>query len=364
MKKYLFIALTILVSACREEQFFTVGETYALKTDSKGLKDLSIYASPNGEPYFYFLKKNDLVKEEIFSGASEHHPFQDSSFNVDLFDKVFVRNPDEIYLFNRRTEDVAIMNSNGKVRRMNRILRFADSTKFQFSITPDNRPFFIDSTLFISTAPWVELESFYRYPFESAWTKQMDSVRFFLSFPQQYSPSSWWHVAGNEISRVSNKNKEIVYSFPMNDTLFVYNSEGILKRKVSAPSKFLDDFPPPPIDEDSENNPEKLTAYVLQLKRYVAILYDPFRDRYYRIVAHWQPLKNEEGRKNVNSDAPWSIIVLDADLQMLGEQKIEPYAYKFDGVIVTEKGLLVRNNYFHSKENRDKISYTLLELAQ
>jgi hypothetical protein len=192
----------------------------------------------------------------------------------------------------------------------------------------------------------------------------MDSVRFFLSFPRQYSATSWWHVVGNEVSRVPNNNKEIVYSFPMNDTLFVYSHDGILKRKVSAPSGYFGDFPPPPIDERTENNSEKLTNYLLQLKRYVAILYDPFKDRYYRIVAHWQPLKNEEGVKNVNSDAPWSIIVLDSDLQILGEQKIEPYTYKFDGVVVTEKGLLVRNNYFHSKEDRDKISYTLFEPIQ
>lgn len=364
MEKYLFLALIILVSACKEEQFFAPAETYTLKTELKEFKDLSIYTSQNGEAYLYFLKRDGIAKEEIFSGAWEHHPFKDSSLNIGLFDKIFVKNPEEIYLFNRRTEDVALMNSGGEVKYVKRVLRFADSTKFQFSIGPNNHPLFIDSTLFVSIAPEVKLESFYRYPFESAWTGRMDSVRFFLSFPQQYSATSWWHVVGNEISRVSNKNKEIVYSFPMNDTLFVYSREGTLKRKVSAPSEFLDDFPPPPVDAPTENNPEKLVSYVMQLKRYVAILYDPFKDRYYRIVAHWQPLKNEEGRKNVNSDAPWSIIVLDADLQILGEQKIEPFTYRFDGIVVTEKGLLVRNNYFHSKEDRNKISYTLFEPTQ
>ena len=364
MEKYLFIALAILISACKEDKFFTVGETYTLKTESRELKDISAYTFQTGEVYLYFLKKNGLVKEEIFSGAWEPLSFKDSSVNVDLFDRVFVKKTNEIYLFNKRTEDVLMMNSSGEARYMERVLRFADSTKFQLSITPNNRPFLIDSTLFISILPWTKLETFYEYPFESAWMGQMDSVHLFLSFPQQYSASSWWHVVGNEVSRVSNKNKEIVYSFPMNDTLFVYSRDGVLERKISAPSIFFDGFPSPPIDKQTEDNPETLTKYVLQLQRYEAILYDPFRDRYYRIAAHWQPLKNNDGVKNVNSDAPWSIIVLDADLQILGEQKIEPHTYRFDGIMVTKEGLLVRNNYFHSKENRNKISYTLFEPTQ
>jgi hypothetical protein len=363
MEKYLFITLAILVSGCREDKFFTVGETYTLKTEGRDFKDQSAYtSSQTAETYLYFLKKNSIVKEGIFSGVLEAIPFRDSSFNV--YDKIFVKSPEEIYLFERRTGCVAMANSSGDALHIRGGLRFADSTKFQLSITPNNRPFLIDSTLFVSILPWTKLEYFYQYPFESTWTEQMDSVHFFLTFPKQYSAISWWHVAGNEVSRAPNNNKEIVYSFPMNDTLFVYSHDGILKRKVSAPSGYLGDFPPPPIDERTENNSEMLTNYVMQLKRYGAILYDPYRDRCYRIAIHWQPLKNNEGIKNVNSDAPWSIIVLNADLQILGEQKIEPHTYTYDGIIVTPRGLLVRNNYFHSKENRNKISYTLFEPIQ
>lgn len=360
---HVFIALSFTVlcnTACRDEKdYFLPVAVEGFTPRYYDVDDVaSLYEETQGLSVF-FLTNEGLAIEKI--------PRQEMKIvrlPKNMFDVIIPRSADSVLLLNKRSRAAAWLTHDTVLHFFTRPNKYPDSVRCMFVASRTNRPFFAKNKLYGSASPSVKLNEFYRYPFESVFDEKIENPTFYLSYPAQYSSKSWWHVVGNQISRVYNNAGEITYSFPMNDTLFVYDLEGYLQKKACAASRYFESFPPKPISQEEEDNPEKLIAFVIQVERYISIIYDPFLDRYYRIVKHRQPLESSSGNKNNAEDAPWSIIVLDAHLNILHEQKFSPGLYDFNDIIVTKEGVLVRNNYYHSKQKRDVIEYTLLKIVQ
>jgi len=98
----------------------------------------------------------------------------------------------------------------------------------------------------------------------------------------------------------------------------------------------------------------------------ISLLWDGFRNRYYRVVAHSQPARNSSGRPNEFNDCPWSIIVLDADFRILGEQKFLSGKYRSASAFPTRKGLLVANKSVTPSGLPDRRihSFTLFSISE
>lgn len=359
--KYFIPFFAILcITTCRDEKdYFLPSGVEELTPKYNTVKDVaSLYEEGKGLSLF-FLTDEGIVVEKIPKQEVKHLKIPQK-----IFDIILPKSRDSILLLNKRSRNGAWLVNDTLLYYFTRPNKYPDSVKYMFVVNKTNRPFFAKNKLYCTVFPHVKLSDFYRYPFESILDEKFENSTFYLSFPTQYSSTSWWHIFGNLISRDYNRVGEITYSFPMNDTLFVYDLEGNLQKKGSAASRYFDYFPPKPISQEVEDNPEKCIAFVAQTGHYVSILYDPFLNRHYRIVKHWQPLEGDNGQRNNAEDAPWSIIVLDAQLNILHEQKFPPGIYDFSDIIVSKNGLLVRNNYFQSKEKRNRIDYTLLKILR
>lgn len=114
-------------------------------------------------------------------------------------------------------------------------------------------------------------------------------------------------------------------------------------------------------DEEDMNEEIELRAYHTD-DAYVGIYFDPFNQLVYRIFQHGQPDKNIEGKLNQKLQAKFSIIVMRATGEIIGEAVFEKEKYNFLDFFVTRKGVLIsKENPFNNQNVEDFYSFDLIK---
>ena len=132
------------------------------------------------------------------------------------------------------------------------------------------------------------------------------------------------------------------------------------------------------VSKDSEN----WDAYVIQSKfadvkqvvppekgkgaDYVRLVVDPYRDIFYRFVLHEQiNLKDRVITDLARYPQKFSIIILDKNLNIIGETLFPEDTYDANGYFITKDGLyLSLSNPFNPDYNIDKLEFQLFKLQQ
>ncbi len=143
--------------------------------------------------------------------------------------------------------------------------------------------------------------------------------------------------------RCVNNSGGLIYGFSASDTL-TYYPQKLLNNKVnmtltSEYSEKVDQFP-----FDSLTSFSFIDNYLLTQDLYKCIIYDPFRELYYRIVEKGVRQESKDGlTRNVLDDKPWSILILDKNLKQIDEFFFDPQVYSSHFIIPSRDGLLVSN---------------------
>ena len=113
-----------------------------------------------------------------------------------------------------------------------------------------------------------------------------------------------------------------------------------------------------PIPEDRMFDMAYLKKYQFEEPKYDRLYYDKYRDNYYRIVKHRYKIDNNPEFDCENHT--WSIIVIDADFNIIGEQKFKNCEYNYQVFFPAKEGLyLLQSN----SDPQDKtIKLVLLEI--
>lgn len=135
-----------------------------------------------------------------------------------------------------------------------------------------------------------------------------------------------------------NGRKQIVFGFAASDSLFVMEN-GKITASYLCKSKYMTERHPYP--DDSIGHFSFLNRYEINEPRYLSLVYDPFRNCYYRLVHHAMRFENENGM-TVNSflDKPWSLMVLDENFRIIGEKQMDAERF-LPAVFPVSDGLLV-----------------------
>ncbi|MCW3102477.1 MAG: hypothetical protein JWO09_917 [Bacteroidetes bacterium] len=141
---------------------------------------------------------------------------------------------------------------------------------------------------------------------------------------------------------VNNKN-ELIYSFGINDSLFVY-SNNKLTSVVEAKTQYKQNINPYP--SDSNAHLVFLKKYYTTETRYKFILFNPYKDQYYRVFSKGEEIVNEDGTKIY----PWSLMVLDSDFKVINETTFNSNEYNFFSILPVPEGILI----CRSKEQSDE----------
>jgi hypothetical protein len=173
-------------------------------------------------------------------------------------------------------------------------------------------------------------------------------------FPSQYIEHYWFDV---NMSRTINNAGQLVYSYGVSDSVFIYDKEELIKA-ISAKSQFVAGFKP--FDGRMETNAHYVEQYTVEEPRYFQILYDQYFDCYYRIVLHSTELNNGDGTINTFADKPWSIIVLNNKFERQGEYIMKERLFDFTCIIPSPKGLLVSINHdLNPAKDPNKLKYVI-----
>lgn len=157
-------------------------------------------------------------------------------------------------------------------------------------------------------------------------------------------------------ARCLNDRNEIIYSFAINDSLFIYKNKR-LSGVIDAKTQFTQHISPYP--PDSNAHFAFLKKYNRTESRYKSILYDKYKDLYYRIYHKGEEKENEDGSRSFL----WSLIVLDKDFKKISEMEFNSQEYNDFSILPTMEGLLICRTS-SSGDIRNTLKYGLFDIVK
>lgn len=195
---------------------------------------------------------------------------------------------------------------------------------------------------------------FPKYPLVSSIDRKNSTINYTnFYFPKEY------HAEKSLLSYASfaGGSDQLVVSLPSNHDLYTYNTRTRKQQRISARSQFLpDEFPS--FDAQDAGN---YYSYLAVQPMYLGILYDPYRNLYYRIAklpaGEYQSHIEERTAVYSRYKHQFSIMVLDEAFNVLGEQLLPADTYNNRNIAVIEDGLLISkmHPFNHSIETEGTI---------
>jgi hypothetical protein len=142
---------------------------------------------------------------------------------------------------------------------------------------------------------------------------------------------NFWNAS---LSIVDNK---LIYNFQAESGIYTSDLLGNSQSSYKADSKFTkNQVSPYRANEDGER-------HGIENPTFFRVLYDPYRNLYYRF--HWGgiPHKDINGRINTFSDKPLFLMVLDENFNVLHEMKMPEQTYAVYTWFVSSKGLCINS---------------------
>lgn len=154
--------------------------------------------------------------------------------------------------------------------------------------------------------------------------------------------------------RCVNKNKQLVFGFESSDSLYVMQNGNLIASHLCK-SKYMTErhsFP-----DDSLGYFSFLDRFLINEPRYKYLVYDTYRNYYYRVVHHALDYETKDGM-TVNSylDKPWSIMILDENFELLDEILMDQDRF-VPGIYPAENGIFLRQR--PAKGSTGPIAFTL-----
>lgn len=371
-----FIIVIILLSftSChKEESKYILKETgnrllFPIDNQTKNSpKTLFVYADKGNKQYLTFQNPNR--NEILFYDLSSCNLEFKTSYDIEGMNGVgniwgyYIHNLDSIFVTSRDLPEIYLTNHEGKLLKT-----------FSYENTEEGSTLSTYcSTSFLSMPGILKENRFFIMPScnrhitpnpicatINLGTAKVNALP--LTYPAFPGTDNELKKAGIElyVSRCFNT-KGFVYSFYFDEDLYVTDIEHQTFRKIKTPSS---NFEHVTVPDDYGNTTFK---DMCEISNYGNILYDKYRDVYYRIAYPKTNITNDIrplelmdfGRKN------FSIIILDKDFNILGETLFPDFTYNSTLMFITEDGLYISDShYLNPKFSDDELSFKRFELVK
>ncbi len=153
--------------------------------------------------------------------------------------------------------------------------------------------------------------------------------------------------------------ERLVWSFSYDHNLYLYDLSGNFIEKKVAKSKYIDKF-------TALSNNFNGMKYFIETPRYRDIIYDKYRNVYYRFARQGFKLnKNDYIISRFNYPTQFSIIVLDKNFAVIDELLLPKNIYSIKEWFITPKGLYISQNHIESPQfNEDILTFRLFKLVK
>lgn len=161
-------------------------------------------------------------------------------------------------------------------------------------------------------------------------------------------------------SRIYNDNK-FIYSFYIEPDLFITSKDHKQIKRIKVESKYIKEIPIKPIPDDFMKGAKQS----LELARYGDLIYDKYRNVYYRFAYPETELDNQitwRG-KAVYGRAKSSVIILDEQFHVIGETLLADNLYNTFAYFISKEGIYISKDYqMNYDQSEDYMTFELFEL--
>lgn len=277
-------------------------------------KGNSIYFSPSPT---YSIFKFDL-EDEKFSKVA--HINSDGPDGVGFGLGAYYHNSDSVFVVDPYGRLVYLVNEKGKLKNIYS-LNFHDGIE----LTPNiiySRIHFSENNLYIPAVTYLREPDL----FERGYTiikldVLKEKAERLASYPDEYKGKNWPGVS--YASNFYKDDKHLIANFRKSHNLQVASIEDNFSKfkEVTAKSKFIADMPSIPLAE--EPNSDKAYKKFYENGYYLNILYDPYRQVYYRIGKYLAEDANGASPKELQQKLQSTVVILDKNFKKIGETPLE-----------------------------------------
>ena len=166
---------------------------------------------------------------------------------------------------------------------------------------------------------------------------------------------------GDDFSRTYD-GKNFIYSFYVDEDILVTSIDHAEVKRIRAKSRYIDSP-----DEEQPLNAQKGPQLNLELARYGDLMYDPYREVYYRFAYPKTELDDKINwmGKSVYGRKKFSVIILDKDFQIIGETLFPEAIYNPYASFVSKEGLYISRDYqINYDQSEDFMTFELFKLVE
>ena len=166
---------------------------------------------------------------------------------------------------------------------------------------------------------------------------------------------------GDDFSRTYD-GKNFIYSFYVDEDILVTSIDHAEVKRIRAKSRYIDSP-----DEEQPLNAQKGPQLNLELARYGDLMYDPYREVYYRFAYPKTELDDKINwmGKAVYGRKKFSVIILDKDFQIIGETLFPEAIYNPYASFVSKEGLYISRDYqINYDQSEDFMTFELFKLVE
>ena len=371
MKVYIGI-LVIILSSCVSKQSFE--DKYSLiPTDSccefridddtriplfnlyvieeGGVEYLTFSNSENRTILIYNMS-GELLKKVTFEAEGPN------GIGMNLFG-YYIKDFQHIYIPSANRSVIYETDTTGIVKKVFDYSKLVDGTltvPAYYTNHDDRQMFFVDNSLFIpqSLNRTLGLESW----IESSPTAVLfDTInkkteKFPMLHPHDKISSKEYNQFIADLSYSSIlKDGKLIYSFTMEEELYIIDVEGKIKEKKLAKSRYVQDVAPRRLPNDFLSVVKK----TCEMPSYGNIMYDEYRKVYYRFAYPETELDTEVNHRKIlhNGKKEFSIIIMDESFNIIGETKFPPFTYVPHICFINAKGLFLCTSHFMREDYSD-----------
>lgn len=376
MKK-IYLLFLILLLSCTKDNVVEVVNSFEGSLKSKNnlvesnLKRFKLDSITAAKPKYMSLVFNDSTKKREltfindFAHSIQFYDYENLSFikkikieksgnnGITKPSGYYIKNKDSIYVYNMNRLELFLINSKGKILNKKSLIGTMDIKKSPwFEKYPQYMPTTVTPLLgidkgllimgqFMGDVPEKIINTFKYTTFIDDKLKQ---TKLMFKYPKElYGSNYFWgdpvfsQVFYDVVPTAQGKSK-IVFSFPVSHDIYLsedINSQNLIKKY--AGSNYAKTISSLNVKNNKKIKPLELRTNYMKNDLYGAILYDKYRNVYYRFIRRGV---KESLNKFESKDKPIAVIIYDNQFNYLGETDLGlAKEYHWENSFVSKEGL-------------------------
>lgn len=338
-------------------------------------KCIQYYFSNNGRQYLFYMgdeMSNTIIIYDLDSLKinNQIHLERRGPNGIGNLHSFYVHNLDSIFLTTGRMNNIILINQSGDIQKRIAITNFLNGGYKEPYNFISHVHYFQNSMIFRGN----KLYAGVHVPFSSVKPEKLEQFKTTLEIDLIHNKQSLlpmhYPVIGNRkgdplylyFSSIFTGNK-FIYLFMCSNECLITTDHKNVQSKIIKSAFFKKDFKMPDINKA---NGIEIARTIVEHPCYINTLYDPYRKVIYRFCYPGVKTHTDDNVFNLNEFKPvFSIMILDTELNVLGETLMPQNTYNMNMAFVGKNGLYISTNHYLNPEyDIDSLKFELFNLSK